>query len=176
MDVLVKKRGENKRGQSEVSLGTILLLILGLVALIMIIIGVTTGFGEFFGAFGLLPDDLTKMATACQTYAGNEALRLSYCQYYEGRIQGKKGWYNCDYVHKVAEDTLGPDKVGFSKLNICAVDIATSKCTSLKNEKGTAYKDSVWVSQGNDAKSCKEWGVTKESASSGVPATAGINN
>ena len=100
-----------------------------------------------------MPNDLTKMATACKAYSETEALRLSYCKFYEGRIQGKKGWYNCIYIHNVARETLGD--VDFLLLT-CADNLEKTQCESLKTEKAGSFKDTVWV----NGKQCKDWDVT----------------
>ena len=137
----------SKKGQSEgTGLGTILAMVAGVVALILIIIGFTGGFGQIFGSFDLLPNDLTKMSAACKTYSEQEALRLSYCQFNEGRIEGTKGFYNCDYVHNVSSQVLGADKVGWNKLNgACSPEVSKNYCMNLKETQGENYKPETIV-------------------------------
>lgn len=148
---------KNKRGQQEgIGLGTLLVLIIGLIAVIVIIIGITTGFDQFFGAIGLLPDDLTKLTAACKTYSETEALRPSYCQFNEGRVEGKKGWYNCVEVHRALTRSVGEGRVDFPLLD-CASDAEKNKCQSLKSEKGDLYKGTEIV----NGRNCMEWGVPK---------------
>ena len=144
----------NKKGQQEgIGLGTLLVLIVGVVALVIIIVGVTAGFNQVFGIFGLLPDDLTKMATTCKSYSETEALRISYCQFNEGRIEGKKGWYNCEYVYGVIGKTIpeGPD---FTNIG-CVAGSETTQCENLKATEGTSYKDKVIV----NGQTCASLGV-----------------
>ncbi|MEM3091837.1 MAG: hypothetical protein QXD05_01765 [Candidatus Pacearchaeota archaeon] len=113
----------------------LLWIIIGIIAVVLIIAGVSVGFDKIFGGFNVLPDDLTKMATACKTYSETAALRLSYCQFNEGRIQGIKGWYNCPYIYRKSVETLGQDKVDWSDIG-CASDVERNQCQSLKNDLG----------------------------------------
>jgi len=111
----MKKMVIDKKGQSEgTGLGTILALIVGVVAVIIIIIGLTQGWGFIFDKLGFLPDDLNSAAVACANYAGEESLALSYCQYRELTIDGKKQWVNCNYIHTRVMAVLGTNKVDFN--------------------------------------------------------------
>jgi len=92
----MKKGFDSKKGQG-LPISTLILMIIGGVVLISVIIGFTTGWGYIFGKLGMLPDDLTTAALACSNYASPD-LKLSYCEYRELRIEGKKGYYNCDAI------------------------------------------------------------------------------
>jgi len=112
----MKRMVVNKRGQSEgIGLGTILAIIIGGVALILIISGFVMGTDKILSLFGFAPNDLNSAAIACANYAGQENLALSYCQYRELTIDGQKQWVNCNDVHDKAIVVLGADKVGFEK-------------------------------------------------------------
>ena len=148
----------NKRGQETgLGLGTLLALIVGVLALVLIVAGLFGWLGPFFSAVGLLPNDLTKMSAACGTYSQQEALVLSYCQFNEGRIEGKKGFYNCDFVYAAAVKSLGEANVGWNKLSVCSVDVAKNYCTSLMNTEGENYKEKTIV----NGETCKDLGIPK---------------
>lgn len=150
------KKGVNKKAQTEVGLGTMLLLILGAIALVVIIIGITMGFGEFFGLLGFLPDDLTTMATACAGYVDMN-LRGDYCTFREGRIGGVKGWYNCDFVHNKSIEILAEEP--FVKMTgWCAAEAPEVKCRALKAEKEARYTGGEIV----NGETCIDLGVPRE--------------
>ena len=97
----------NKKGQG-LPTSTLVLMIIAAVVLVFVIIGFTTGWGYIFDKIGLLPNDLTAAAQACEQYAGNDALKLSSCEFRELTIDGKKGYYNCAGIHKAATDAGVP--------------------------------------------------------------------
>ena len=136
------KERMNKKGQSEgTGLGTILALIVGVVAVIIIIVGLTQGWSFIFDKLGFLPDDLNSAAVACASYAGNPSLALSYCQYRELTIDGKKQWVNCNDVHAKAIIVLGVDKVDF---DIQTCENQGKYCEDVLNEK-TGYDGKEYV-------------------------------
>ncbi|MEM4326342.1 MAG: hypothetical protein QXU40_03505 [Candidatus Pacearchaeota archaeon] len=145
------KKRMSKRAQTEVSLGTMLLLILGIVALVIVIIGFTSGWNYIFSSIGLLPDDLTKMAVLCKEYAGIDALKVSYCEFKEGRIQGKKGWYNCKYVYDVLSDVRGGGAVDFSRVD-CNESLESIYCNNLRKSLGDKSENIIV-----NGKKCSEW-------------------
>ena len=83
-------------------------------ALVIVLIGLTQGWGFFGTLFSFAPDDLTQVASACKGYASQESLALDYCKYRKLTIDDKKQWVNCDYIHIRASDTL-EDGAGFTK-------------------------------------------------------------
>jgi len=154
---------KNRKAQG-LPVTTLVLLIIGGVVLVSVIIGFTTGWGYIFGKLGFLPDDLTTATAACKSYAGTEAFKISYCQYRELRIEGKKRWVNCDHVHSFAEKVLGVGKVGYEKqsCSLSTIDF----CKQLKA--GEGFKESTIV----NLQTCAQQGVTKTGTAS-TTTTAG---
>ncbi len=143
---------KNKRGQG-MSITTLVLLVLAIIVLVVVVLGFTKGWDYIFDKIGLLPDDLTSAAEACKTYAGSGSLALSYCQYRELTVDGKKQWMNCDHVHAKAVTVLGADKVGFSTQSCVVNEVAYCK----QLEAGENYKESTIV----NGATCKELSVAK---------------
>ncbi len=82
----------NKRGQ-ELSIGTIILIILGLAVLVFLIIGFTKGWDFFFGNIGRIdPGKLEAVAQACKGYVDAE-LTIAYCTF---RDVGGDEYVNCE--------------------------------------------------------------------------------
>jgi len=69
----LKKKG-------DVTISTIIWIILGLVVLVMLIIGFTKGFDFFFGLFDKGPSELQQIAKACAVYAQG-GLTIDFCAY-----------------------------------------------------------------------------------------------
>ena len=75
---MLKKR-VNKRGQ-DLSITTLVLIVLGVIVLVVVAIGVTQGFDSVFGWLpGFIPQDLEKTTQACNIYAQQD-LTTSYCK------------------------------------------------------------------------------------------------
>lgn len=106
------KKMVSKRGQ-QFSTTTLLIIILGVLALIVIAVGFTQGWDYFGTLFGFAPDDLNSAAVACASYADSDALALSYCQYRELTIDSQKQWVNCNDIRIKAIAVLGADNVDF---------------------------------------------------------------
>lgn len=97
----MKKMVLNKKAQG-LPTSTLVLMVIAILVLVFVVLGFTTGWGYIFDKIGLLPDDLTAAAAACDQYAGNDALKISFCEFRELRIEGQKGYYNCDYIYAAA--------------------------------------------------------------------------
>lgn len=68
----------NRKG--DVTISTVILIVLGLVVLVMLIVGFTQGFDFFFGKFDNAPSELQTLAKACVLYAQG-SLRIDFCNY-----------------------------------------------------------------------------------------------
>lgn len=133
----------DKKGQEGMSITTIMGLIIAIVVLIVIVLGFTKGTDWIFDKLGLLPNDLNSATEVCKTYADSDTLVISYCQYRELTIEGKKQFMNCDHVHGAAGRVLGADKVGYNTQD-CSVK-EKEFCIQLKSEKGNNYKEDTIV-------------------------------
>jgi len=88
----MKKEGLNKRGQG-LTIGTVILIILGITVLVFLIIGFSQGWDLFFGKFELTPSALETTAQACQGYA-MASLKFDYCKL---RKVEKNTYVNCEF-------------------------------------------------------------------------------
>lgn len=147
----------DKKGQEGMSITTIMGLIIAIVVLIVVVLGFTKGTDWIFDKIGLLPNDLNSATEACKTYADSDTLAISYCQYRELTIEGKKQYMNCDHIHPIAEKVLGKDKVGYIQQD-CQIK-EEAFCKQLKTEKGDLYKEDTMV----NGETCKNRGCSKES-------------
>lgn len=90
------KRGFGKKGQEGVSLGTLLLLILGIVVVVVLIIGFTQGFDFIFGKFRLLPGQSLQTVVESCNVAAELKLSADYCsEFKQIKVDGKNEYVNC---------------------------------------------------------------------------------
>lgn len=72
---------EMKR-KGDVTISTVILIILGLAVLVMLIVGFTQGFDFLFGLFDRAPSDLQQIASACELYVAG-SLSIDFCTFRE---------------------------------------------------------------------------------------------
>lgn len=116
----------NKRGQSEIGLGTFLLIILGVVGLILVGMFVYNSWSKINDSVATItPEDRTVYAQACE-----QALNLGeagYCNdFKEVKIGKEKEYMNCQFLNE--QFGLGIDEKAID----CAENIGTNYCTYLK--------------------------------------------
>ncbi len=68
--------------KGDVTISTVILIILGLAVLVMLIVGFTQGFDFLFGLFDRGPSELQTLASACVLYAKG-GLQIDFCTYRE---------------------------------------------------------------------------------------------
>lgn len=88
MKSLMTKKG-------DVTITTVILIVLGLVVLVMLIIGFTKGTGFFFGAFDKGPSELQTLAKACEGYV-TAGLLIDFCSYRLLDVAGDDELVNCN--------------------------------------------------------------------------------
>lgn len=66
--------------KGDVTISTVILIILGLAVLVMLIVGFTQGFDTLFGLFDRAPSELQTLAKACVVYAQGD-LSIDFCKY-----------------------------------------------------------------------------------------------
>jgi hypothetical protein len=83
----------NRKG--DVTISTVILIVLGLAVLVFLIIGFTQGFDIFFGTIGTVdPGDLEIVAQACKGYV-EAGLSISFCEFKKVDVGGDDEWINC---------------------------------------------------------------------------------
>jgi hypothetical protein len=109
------KRGLNNRGQEGLTLTTVLLIVLGVVAVVVIILFVTGFFSKINGATDQLPSDLQAAVSACEL-AGSNNLQADYCSTFRKvTINGLEQYQTCKSLTNYFSDK---NKV----LNSCPTD------------------------------------------------------
>ena len=87
----MEKRELNKKGQN-LTIGAVILIVLGVVVLVMLVVGFTKGWSFLFGKFDVLPgSDLETIAQACKI-AGEANLMIDFCTFKE---LNDGNWVNC---------------------------------------------------------------------------------
>ncbi|PXY71337.1 hypothetical protein CXX78_01560 [Candidatus Parvarchaeota archaeon] len=88
----MEKRELNKKGQN-LTIGAVILIVLGVVVLVMLVVGFTKGWSFLFGKFDVLPgSDLETIAQACKI-AGEANLMIDFCTF---KKLNDGNWVNCE--------------------------------------------------------------------------------
>jgi hypothetical protein len=92
---MVNGRGFVLNRKGDVTITTVILIILGLAVLIFLIIGFTKGFDFFFGKFDDAPGSaLETVAQSCKI-AAEANLLIDFCRYRVVEVNGKDNLLNC---------------------------------------------------------------------------------
>ena len=140
------KKRMNKRGQ-DLSIGTLILIVLGIVVLVLLILGFSIGWGNLWEKINIFKggSSIADVITACKLAiaSGNS---YDFCQdFKEIKVDGKKQYANC-------QDARIESGLEGSKLN-CQKDgtmAANEYCAILNEQK--KVKDTVMINQ----QECKE--------------------
>jgi hypothetical protein len=109
-------RGLGRKG--DVTITTIILIVLGLFVLVMMILGFTKGWDFIFKPFSNAPSELQTLAKACEVYAQG-SLSIDFCQY---RLIGKE-LVNCRDSRIIA--SLNADGVNYGSDSLkCASELS----------------------------------------------------
>lgn len=118
---------QNKRGQEGITIGTLLLIVLGVVVVVVLIIGFTKGFGFIFGKQDVLPlQQMQAIAKSCELAAAN-ALSIDYCV--ELKMASKGTYVTCSY--EAIKKTLSAELQGKITCDASMNDLIKQKCKDL---------------------------------------------
>jgi len=113
---------QNKRGQ-ELSIGTLVLIVLGIIILVLLILGFSMGWSNLWEKINIFGGGTTLEAVAerCKLVQSNS--NVGYCQtFMEVTDGGVKKYINCDY-RKI--------KQGIDNPVICSTDAVKDECKDL---------------------------------------------
>lgn len=116
-------KGMNKRGQ-ELSVGTLILIVLGIVLLVLLILGFSLGWSNLWEKIGIFSSStsLESVAQKC-TLAVTSSSLVSYCETFsQVTVDGNKMYINCEY-----------GKLSLDKKLTCAPGRDIEKCKDLLN-------------------------------------------
>ena len=99
----------NKRGQ-ELSIGTLVLIVLGVIVLVLLILGFSVGWENLFSKIGITTgSDLSAMVAACKVAAAANS-KVDFCDYKKVKIDGVVNEINCGDDNVVSQDLTLQDK------------------------------------------------------------------
>ncbi len=124
----------NRKG--DVTVTTVILIILGLVVLVMLIVGFTKGTGFFFNLFDSAPSEVQALSKFCEGYI-QASLSIDYCTYRLLDISGEDELVNCQHPLIKAE---------LDKIIILPAEL-NSFCDDSKNDFKKKACDSVAIGQ-----------------------------
>ena len=146
------KKRMNKKGQ-ELSIGTLILILIGVAILVLLILGFTMGFGFILDIFKLGPgQQLEKVRIGCGI-AAEASLTIDFCTTFkEVEIAGKDMEINCQYPE--IWDAL--DKRFTCNKNMTGNSVG--HCQKLKDINPDEFDEGLLV----NGKSCVEWELVKQ--------------
>lgn len=91
------KRGRfNKNGQ-ELSIGTLVLIVLGVIVLVLLVLGFSIGWENLFSKIGIVQgSDLSSMVAACKVAVASQS-QGSYCEFKKVKLGDGTKDINCEY-------------------------------------------------------------------------------
>lgn len=99
---------KEKRGQ-ELSIGTLILIVLGIIVLVLLVLGFSMGWDNLFSKVGIVQgSDLSAMVSACKVAYSSQS-SASYCEFKEVRFEDGKKQVNCKY--ELVADNLANEKM-----------------------------------------------------------------
>lgn len=116
------KRGRfNKKGQ-ELSIGTLVLIVLGVIVLVLLVLGFSIGWENLFSKIGIVQgSDLSSMVAACKVAVASQS-QGSYCEFKIVNINSEKGYLNCEDSRVVLENKLQSCDIGGVKASVTFCD------------------------------------------------------
>ena len=163
----------SKKGQEGITIGTLLLIILGIIVVVVIIIGATGGLNFVFEKIKIAPGQSLEAKTQSCIIAAKSNLRADYCgEFAEVKIAGQTQHVNCEFeqVEKNVQAEAVPLDCKDARMTpeqYCAQLIRAKKAdeTTLVNGVRCAARVSCTGAELNGAFAIKEDG--RESCASG---------
>lgn len=116
----------NKRGQ-ELSIGTLVLIVLGIIVLVLLVLGFSIGWDNLFRKIGIFQgNDISSVVTACNVAVSSQS-QVSYCEFKKISVDGETEYVNC-------EDSRVGGQLK-SSLSKCDSKFQTDLCNKLNTEK-----------------------------------------
>ena len=93
----MKEKGINEKAQ-ELSIGTLILIVLGIIVLVLLVLGFSIGWENLFSKIGIAQgSDLSAMVAACKVAIASDS-KVSFCECKKVKISGESKPMNCGYL------------------------------------------------------------------------------
>lgn len=128
---MIREQKRMSRKAQELSITTLVLIVLGVVILVLLILGFTQGWDWIISKFSILPgQSLETVAQSCNI-AAQGGLAIDFCSFKKVKVDGRNEYVNCKDSRIQAG--LSPD-VDFSEMNSrCEDSAALSYCQNQLN-------------------------------------------
>jgi len=142
----------NKRGQ-DLSIGTLILIVLGIIVLVLLILGFSMGWGNLWEKINIFSgggSSIESKITTCSTAViQGETGKYTFCEKFdEMKIDGKTEYLSC-------EDPRVLNSLS-DRIDCTDKDYAKLKCESLKESKGDKFDPKIKV----NSVTCEDRGIT----------------
>lgn len=135
---------KNKKGQ-DLSIGTLILIVLGVIVLVILILGFSVGWGKMWEKINIFSGgtSVNEVVTACNL-AASQGNKYGYCQEFKSvKINNEVEYLNCQDEARIASNI--ETKINCNEAQKDARTSATWYCEQLKNSQGTNFKPDVKV-------------------------------
>lgn len=151
-----EERGMSRKGQEGISIGTLLIIVLGVVAVVIIIIGISGGFDFIFGKIDVLPGQSLQSAVQSCKIAAEQELQVDYCRTFkEVEINDIEQRVTCQFIAgENIDSSLTPSTFSCGS-GVTSDSVAVKYCEDLR----TAGKLNVDDDTLYNGKTCKGHGV-----------------
>jgi hypothetical protein len=140
----------NKKAQ-DLSIGTLILIVLGIIVLVLLILGFSMGWGNLWDKINIFGggSSIGDVSTSCNLAVSNGNAGLyDYCQNFRKvKVNGQTEYVNCQDNRLQLTGSL----------NCGDTDYAKEQCKKLSSEQGSKYDDTIKVNN----VACKSKGVAK---------------
>ncbi len=131
-----------KRGQTEVSLGTILLVILGIIGLVVVGMFIYKAYAKGGEVTDALPGGFDVAVASCE-YTASLGNKGSYCaSFKEIKVGGKNQYASCDYLVKTWDAEV---KIPEGEDWTCSPEIAKTYCEQIRTNEQEDYNPLIVV-------------------------------
>ena len=133
---MISQQKRMSRKAQELSITTLVLIVLGVVILVLLILGFTQGWDWIISKFSILPgQSLETVAQSCNI-AAQGGLAIDFCSFKKVKVDGRTEYVNCEDSR--IEAGLSPD-IDFSDVRSrCADSASLDYCKNQLNAGSTA--------------------------------------
>lgn len=139
-----------KKGQ-ELSIGTLVLIVLGVIVLVLLVLGFSMGWDNLFSKIGIYSgSDISSMVAACKVAVSTQS-KGSYCEFKNVKVEGGKEFVNCEDSRIILDDKLSGCPTSENK----CYELLRNKKSVEDKYNGQTCKDTLVISKVSDCASIK---------------------
>jgi hypothetical protein len=147
----------NRKGQ-ELSIGTLILIVLGIIVLVLLVLGFSIGWDKLFSTVGISTgSDLSTLEAACKVALSTQS-KTSFCEFKKVEVNGENIQVNCEYskIDLGGETLSGGCGIKYDSIVLKGVKPALRDCTSTDGKNIVGEECKCGTATCNVGKYCDE--------------------